>query len=225
MLFELDPEQPEFPHPSLADKDGLLAIGGDLSPQRLLNAYSQGIFPWYSAETPILWYAPHDRFILYPQKIKISKSMQRAFARNDFSFTTDQAFEKVIYNCSSVYRKDQNDTWIVPDMIKAYIDIHRLGFAHSIEVWQDKVLVGGLYGILIGKVFCGESMFSKASNASKAALIYLCQNYNLSLIDCQIPSSHLKNMGAETMTQKEYLSILAQQNYSHNGLQELFRYT
>lgn len=222
MLFELDPERPVFPPPALADEDGLLAVGGDLSSQRLLNAYSQGIFPWYSEETPILWYAPHERFILYPRKIKISKSMQKIFARNDFSFTSNQCFEQVIYNCSSAYRKDQTGTWIVPDMIKAYIELHQLGFAHSIEVWQKNTLVGGLYGILVGKVFCGESMFSKVSNASKAALIYLCQHYDLTLIDCQIHSYHLEKMGAEEMSQKEYLALLEQQDYKANGLSELF---
>ncbi|NGM60441.1 leucyl/phenylalanyl-tRNA--protein transferase [Sphingobacterium sp. SGG-5] len=221
MLFELDPERPVFPHPSLADEDGLLAVGGDLSAQRLLNAYSQGIFPWYSEETPILWYAPHERFVLYPQKIKISKSMQKAFARNDFAFTTNQLFEQVIYNCSSAYRKGQTGTWIVSDMIKAYIHMHQLGFAHSIEVWQNDTLVGGLYGILVGKVFCGESMFSKVPNASKAALIYLCQNYELALIDCQVHSRHLENMGAENMSQKDYLALLEQQDYKAHGLSEL----
>ncbi|NGF56334.1 leucyl/phenylalanyl-tRNA--protein transferase [Parapedobacter sp. SGR-10] len=223
MIFELDPKHVLFPHPSLAEEDGLLAIGGDLSTERLLNAYRQGIFPWYSKETPILWYAPHERFVLYPYKIKVSKSMRKSFARNDFTFTSDQAFEQVIAECSRVPRKDQDGTWIVPDMIEAYAELHRAGFAHSIEVWQKKVLVGGLYGVLIGKVYCGESMFSKISDASKAALIYLCQEYDIDLIDCQIHSAHLESMGAEMMTQQDYLNILAQQAYSPNGLQKLFR--
>jgi len=223
MIFELDPKHALFPHPSLAEEDGLLAIGGDLSTKRLLNAYRQGIFPWYSKDTPILWYAPHERFVLYPHKIKISKSMQKSFARNDFTLTSDQAFEQVIAECSRAPRKDQDGTWIVPDMIEAYAELHRAGFAHSIEVWQKNVLVGGLYGVLIGKVYCGESMFSKISDASKAALIYLCQEYDIDLIDCQVHSAHLEIMGAEMMTQQDYLNILAQQAYSLNGLQKLFR--
>ncbi|NGM89132.1 leucyl/phenylalanyl-tRNA--protein transferase, partial [Parapusillimonas sp. SGNA-6] len=158
-----------------------------------------------------------------PYKIKVSKSMRKSFARNDFTFTSDQAFEQVIAECSRVPRKDQDGTWIVPDMIEAYAELHRAGFAHSIEVWQKKVLVGGLYGVLIGKVYCGESMFSKISDASKAALIYLCQEYDIDLIDCQIHSAHLESMGAEMMTQQDYLNILAQQAYSPNGLQKLFR--
>jgi len=219
MIFRLDPQRPDFPHPSLAEEGGLLAVGGDLSPQRLLNAYAQGIFPWYSEHTPILWYAPHDRFVLYPQQVKVSKSMQKTLDRQEFTCTTDRAFEQVISNCSRIQRKDQDGTWIVSDMITAYNTLHQLGHAHSIEVWQDGNLVGGLYGILVGKIFCGESMFSKISNASKAALIYLCQNYSLDLIDCQIHSTHLESMGAEMMTQQDYLNILAQQAYRPNGLQ------
>ncbi len=223
MIFELDPELPSFPHPSFAEEDGLLAIGGDLSIQRLLNAYRQGIFPWYSEDTPIRWYAPHERFALYPKKIRISKSMQKIFTRNDFIFTANQAFEQVISECAGISRKGQHGTWIVSDMLKAYKHLHEAGFAHSIEVLQNNILIGGLYGVLIGKVFCGESMFSKVSNASKAALIYLCQNYNLNLIDCQIYSQHLESMGAEMIMQQEFLNILQQQAYTPNGLQKLLR--
>jgi len=225
MIFELDPKHALFPHPSLAEEDGLLAIGGDLSTERLLNAYRQGIFPWYSKETPILWYAPHERFVLYPYKIKVSKSMRKSFARNDFTFTSDQAFEQVIAECSRVPRKDQDGTWIVPDMIRAYSELHQAGFAHSIEVWQKNVLVGGLYGVLIGKVFCGESMFSRISNASKAALIHLCQDYDLELIDCQIHSEHLESMGAESMIQADFFHLLADQQMEADGLQKLLRWT
>lgn len=211
MIFQLDENELVFPHPSLADEDGLLAVGGDLRTERLLLAYENAIFPWYSEDTPILWYAPHDRFVLYPQRLKISKSMQQVLRSRKFRVSCDTAFDRVIQYCASVSRKDQDGTWIVDDMQQAYSKLHREGFAHSIEVWQGEELVGGLYGVQIGKVFCGESMFSLVSNASKVALIFLAQRFGLELIDCQIPSEHLERMGAETISQKEYLHILEQQ--------------
>lgn len=225
MLFNLSPDEIVFPHPRYADDDGLLAIGGDLSPERLLTAYQHGIFPWYSVDTPILWYAPHERFVLHPNKIKISKSMRKVIQQKLFDITFNQDFEHVITACSSVKREGQDDTWIVDDMIAAYTKLHRLGFAHSIEAWQDNQLVGGLYGVLVGRIFCGESMFSTVNNASKAAFIYLCQNFDLELIDCQIHSTHLESLGAETMTQQNFLDILARQEYWQHGLQELFRHS
>ncbi len=211
MIFQLDENELVFPHPSLADEDGLLAVGGDLRTERLLLAYENAIFPWYSEDTPILWYAPHDRFVLYPQRLKISKSMQQVLRSRKFRISCDTAFDRVIQYCASVLRKDQDGTWIVDDMQQAYSKLHREGFAHSIEVWQGEELVGGLYGVQVGKVFCGESMFSLVSNASKVALIFLAQRFGLELIDCQIPSEHLERMGAETISQKEYLHILEQQ--------------
>ncbi|MGJ1205190.1 leucyl/phenylalanyl-tRNA--protein transferase [Sphingobacterium lactis] len=211
MIFQLDENELVFPHPSLADEDGLLAVGGDLRTERLLLAYENAIFPWYSEDTPILWYAPHDRFVLYPQRLKISKSMQQVLRSRKFRVSCDRAFDRVIQYCASVSRKDQDGTWIVDDMQQAYSKLHREGFAHSIEVWQGEELVGGLYGVQVGKVFCGESMFSLVSNASKVALIFLAQRFGLELIDCQIPSEHLERMGAETISQKEYLHILEQQ--------------
>lgn len=211
MIFQLDENELVFPHPSLADEDGLLAVGGDLRTERLLLAYENAIFPWYSEDTPILWYAPHDRFVLYPQRLKISKSMQQVLRSRKFRVSCDTAFDRVIQYCASVSRKDQDGTWIVDDMQQAYSKLHREGFAHSIEVWQGEELVGGLYGVQVGKVFCGESMFSLVSNASKVALIFLAQRFGLELIDCQIPSEHLERMGAETISQKEYLHILEQQ--------------
>lgn len=211
MPYLLDENKLVFPHPSLADEDGLLAIGADLQLERLLLAYENGIFPWYNEENPILWFAPLERFVLVPNKIKLSKSMKQIMKSNKFKVTIDQDFKSVIENCASMPRKDQDGTWIIADMQEAYIRLHEAGYAHSIEVWQDQKLVGGLYGVQVGKIFCGESMFSKVSNASKIALIYLAQNFGLSLIDCQIPSDHLSSMGAETISQSEYLTILHNQ--------------
>lgn len=207
MIFRLD-ERLLFPEPVLAEEDGLLAVGGDLSPERLMLAYSNGIFPWYSDDTPILWYSPHERFVLYPDKLKISKSMRQTLRKGLFRVTMDTCFPGVIKACSQAPREGQDGTWITEDMINAYINLHRLGHAHSIEVWQDGNLVGGLYGVHVGPVFCGESMFSRVSNASKTALIWLCQNYNYQLIDCQVHTEHLESMGAEMVSRDEYLSVL-----------------
>ncbi|HMR20165.1 MAG TPA: leucyl/phenylalanyl-tRNA--protein transferase, partial [Sphingobacterium sp.] len=205
MLFELDSENTVFPHPRYADEDGLLAVGGNLTPERLLTGYRYGIFPWYSENSPILWYAPHERFVLHPHKVKVSKSMQKTIHQKLFTITRNRCFEDVIRACAAIPRKDQDGTWIVEDIIAAYSQLHQMGFAHSVEVWREDSLVGGLYGILVGKVFCGESMFSRVSNASKTALIYLCQNFDLTLIDCQIDSRHLESLGAEIMPQLDFL--------------------
>lgn len=223
MLFELNPENIVFPHPRYAEDDGFLAVGGDLSPERLLTAYQQGIFPWYSHDSPILWYAPHERFVLHPHKVIVSKSMQKVLREGLFNISYNQCFEQVITTCATINRNDQNGTWIVQDMISAYTLLHRMGHAHSIEVWQGNDLVGGLYGILVGQVFCGESMFSAVSNSSKAALIFLCQQFNLHLIDCQVHSTHLLSLGAETMVQHFFLDILATQKYRPHGFQELYK--
>lgn len=208
MVFELDSKRLEFPHPSYAEEDGLLAIGGDLSAERLLLAYSNGIFPWFSDETPILWYAPDPRFVIYPDKIKISKSMASLMRKNIFSITIDQHFGQVIQHCASIQRKGQHGTWITRDMMEAYTLLFEKGYAHSIEVWKESSLVGGLYGVLINGVFCGESMFSKEANASKAALIYLAQEIELKLIDCQFHTLHLASMGGEFLSLSNYLTIL-----------------
>lgn len=225
MVFQLDLTNYSFPDPNLADDDGLLAVGGDLAPERLLTAYYHGIFPWYSEDTPILWYAPHERFVLDPSEIKISKSMAKLIKTDVFNITFNKDFDAVIDNCSSIERLDQDGTWIVDDMKRAYKNLHKLGFAHSIEVWKKDVLVGGLYGILVGKVFCGESMFSKVSNASKTALIYLCHSFDLELIDCQIHSEHLESMGAKLIEAKDFYTKLGVQLYENDGLQKLFRNT
>jgi leucyl/phenylalanyl-tRNA---protein transferase len=210
MIFKLNDNDINFPNPELAEPDGLLAIGGDLSPARLIKAYQNGIFPWYSDDEPICWYAPPERCVLYPNKIIVSKSMQQVIDRRTFKITTNTAFEEVIANCANTKRQDQDGTWITNEMQDAYINLHKQGIANSVEVWQNKELVGGLYGIDLQHVFCGESMFNKVSNASKAALVWLCKNNNYSLIDCQVRTEHLISMGAEMMLHKKYIEILKQ---------------
>ena len=207
MIFRLTQEL-IFPNPALAEDDGLLAIEGDLSEERLILAYQNGIFPWFSDDTPILWYSPHQRFVLYHNKIKISKSMKQVLKSQKFKITYDYAFEKVIKACADAKRKGQDGTWITQEMQTAYINLHKKGYAHSVEVWEQDNLVGGLYGVAIGNVFCGESMFSKSNDASKCALIWLCQNRNFDLIDCQIHSEHLEKLGAEMMSREKFMSYL-----------------
>ncbi|MES2278558.1 MAG: leucyl/phenylalanyl-tRNA--protein transferase [Bacteroidota bacterium] len=207
MIFRLD-KRLLFPDPELAEDDGLLAVGGDLSPQRLLLAYQNGIFPWYSDDTPILWYSPHQRFVLYPQNLRISKSMRQVLRSGKFNITINTCFADVIKACSVAWREGQDGTWITDDMMAAYIQLHQLGHAHSVEVWQDGELVGGLYGVQTGRVFCGESMFSKVSNASKLALISLCQSGNYNLIDCQVHTGHLESLGAGMISREEYMGML-----------------
>jgi len=207
MIFRLD-RRIIFPNPSLAEEDGLLAVGGDLSTNRLLLAYQNGIFPWYNDDTPILWYSPHERFVLFPNELKVSKSMRQVLKSDRFTVTSDQNFADVIDACSSAGRKGQDGTWITDDMKQAYIRLHKEGHARSVEVWKDEKLVGGLYGVQVGEVFCGESMFSKVSNASKVALISLCNTDKYKLIDCQVYTEHLESMGARMISREEYLRIL-----------------
>lgn len=208
MVFSLPTDEIVFPNPALADEDGLLAIGGDLSAKRLILAYQNGIFPWFSEGDPICWYSPHERCVIYPTKIKISKSMKQVLKSNTFSITVNKAFEKVIAHCAKAPRKDQPGTWITEEMQAAYINLHQLGWAHSVEVWKEDNLVGGLYGVAVGKVFCGESMFSLVNNASKVALIHLCQQTNVEMIDCQLPNDHLLSMGAEMIDRGRYMKSL-----------------
>jgi leucyl/phenylalanyl-tRNA--protein transferase len=208
MIFQLSEDELWFPKPELADDDGLLAIGGDLSSERLVLAYQSGIFPWFSEENPILWYAPHKRFVLFPDQLKVSKSMNKLLKTEKFRITFDTAFPEVIRACANISREDQDGTWITSGMQSAYIDLFRLGIAHSVEVWENDQLVGGLYGIHLKSVFCGESMFSKVSNASKAALIWLCQNKTYKLIDCQVHTSHLESLGAGFISMNQYLDLL-----------------
>ncbi|MFA6245914.1 MAG: leucyl/phenylalanyl-tRNA--protein transferase [Mucilaginibacter sp.] len=207
MIFRLD-DRLLFPNPSLAEEDGLLAVGGDLSTERLLLAYQNGIFPWYSDDDPILWYSPHERFVLYPAELNVSKSMRQVLRSNKFTVTTDTCFSDVVAACSSAKREGQDGTWITDDMMAAYAKLHREGYAHSVEVWLDGKLVGGLYGVHAGDVFCGESMFSLVSNASKTALIWLCNTGKYKLIDCQVYTEHLESMGARMIPREDYLSIL-----------------
>ena len=206
-VYLLD-EQLWFPPVEEAIEDGLLAVGGDLGTERLVLAYHSGIFPWFSDDDPILWYAPHERCVIFPDKIKVSKSMKQRMRKNDFTVTMNQAFTDVITSCARINRKDQDGTWITGDMQSAYIHLHGIDVAQSVEVWQQDELVGGLYGIKVNEVFCGESMFSTISNASKIALVWLCKYGNYKLIDCQVPNDHLLSLGAEMISRKEYLEIL-----------------
>jgi len=206
MIFRLD-ERLLFPDPALAEPDGLLAVGGDLSVERLLLAYQHGIFPWYNDDTPILWYAPHERFVLFPQELRVSKTMRQVLRSGKFTLTVDKDFESVIDACSRAPRAGQDGTWITDDMKAAYVELHQQGHAHSIEVWQNGELSGGLYGVKAGKVFCGESMFSKVSNASKIALVHLC-GMGHALVDCQVYTDHLASMGARMISREEYMGIL-----------------
>ena len=201
----------EFPSVENANAEGLLAIGGDLSPERLLLAYKSGIFPWFNEDAPILWWSPNPRMVLYPKKINISKSMRKVMKSNQFSLTKNTCFERVIDNCARVKRIDQEGTWITAAMKQAYIELHKKGFAKSYEVWEKGELVGGLYGIDLGRVFCGESMFGTVSNASKFAFIKLAQELNkknYTLIDCQIYTKHLESLGAEEVPRNQFVSIL-----------------
>ncbi|APG65355.1 leucyl/phenylalanyl-tRNA--protein transferase [Tenacibaculum todarodis] len=208
-------EKLEFPPHKTATKDGVLALGGDLSIERLKLAYSNGIFPWYSEGEPIVWYTPPERMLLFPENLKVSKSMRKVIKKNDFIITENTAFEEVIFNCKTINRKDEFGTWITDDMQQAYINLHKNGFAKSIEVWHfdsaqyKQILVGGLYGVDLGNgVFCGESMFSKVSNVSKLAFIHLVNNCGYKFIDCQVYNHHLASLGALEVSRKEFLKYL-----------------
>jgi leucyl/phenylalanyl-tRNA--protein transferase len=207
MVFQLVNEI-IFPDPALADEDGLLAVGGDLSVERLMAAYRLGIFPWYSEHEPVLWFSPHERFVLVPGEIKITDSMRRLINSSKYEVRWNTAFEELIRACSTITRKGQNSSWIHQDMIDAYTRLHENGIAHSVEIWQGNELVGGLYGLAIGKVFCGESMFSKQANTSKLALISLCQSGKYELIDCQVHTSHLEKMGAKFISRAAFVTKL-----------------
>ncbi len=207
MIFQLT-EELIFPNPTLADEDGLLAIAGDLSLNRLVLAYQNGIFPWFTEDDPILWYSPPERFVLFPKEIKISKSMRQVLNSKKFKVTHNQNFKAVIQSCADSKREGQDGTWINSLILDAYLKLHKKGYAHSIEVWEGEELVGGLYGVLINRVFCGESMFSKKSNASKVALIWLCENANIKLIDCQVYTEHLESMGASLIPRFEFQHYL-----------------
>lgn len=196
-----------FPPPEAALEDGLLAIGGDLSTERLLLAYRNGIFPWFDDEVP-LWWCPDPRFVLYPAELKVSKSMKQLLKKETFRFTTNTAFEQVINHCRQTPRKGQDGTWITEEVRRAYTELHRMGYAHSAEAWQEGTLVGGLYGIRMGKAFFGESMFSHANNASKYAFIkyvHQLQSEGVRLIDCQVYTAHLESLGAKMIDRSLFL--------------------
>lgn len=198
-----------FPNVQEADEEGLLAIGGDLSVERLLLAYRSGIFPWFNSGDPILWWSPDPRFVLYPEKLKVSKSMKQVLKNSGFKVTVNQDFLSVIKACSLAKREGQSGTWITDSMVQGYLKLHELGYAKSVEVWQDDILVAGLYGLdLNNGIFCGESMFTKVSNASKVAFITFIQNTNYKLIDCQVYTSHLESLGAEEISREEFLFYL-----------------
>ena len=201
-----------FPPPDLAREDGLLAVGGDLSPERLILAYSHGIFPWYSDGEPILWWSPSPRLILIPQKFHCSRRLARQIRQGTYQTRFDTAFHDVITHCAGVRREHDNGTWIVQDMIEAYCRLHELGYAHSVECWQGDKLVGGLYGVALGGTFFGESMFSLAPNCSKIALAALCSkltDWDFDLIDCQMKTAHLLRLGAEEISGHEFYTRLA----------------
>ncbi len=200
-----------FPPPQLADADGLLAIGGDLSAERLLQAYRKGIFPWYEGEH-ILWWAPDPRFVLFPAELKVSKTVRSLLRKNAFVFTVNKAFVQVIHHCKKIQRPGQEGTWITDEVEKAYTRLHELGYAHSAEVWQNGKLAGGLYGIRLGKVFFGESMFSLVSNASRCAFACYVSRLleeNVQLIDCQVHTDYLESMGARMIPGAQFRELLA----------------
>lgn len=201
----------EFPSVNKANSDGLLAVGGDLSPERLLLAYQNGIFPWFNEDALILWWSPDPRMVLFPCKLKVSKSMRKVMSGNQFRLTKNSCFERVVEQCSLLKRKGQEGTWITPKMKEAYLSLHNKGFAKSYEVWENDNLVGGLYGIDLGHVFCGESMFSSASNASKFAFIHMVNELKgegYQLIDCQVYTEHLESLGAEEIARDDFIKIL-----------------
>ncbi|WP_298494291.1 leucyl/phenylalanyl-tRNA--protein transferase [uncultured Algibacter sp.] len=198
-----------FPNVNKASPEGLLAIGGDLSIERLLLAYKTGIFPWFETNEPILWWSPDPRFVLYPEKLKVSKSMKQVFRNKDYKVTVNKDFRAVITQCALVKRNGQDGTWVTDAMIEAYVKLHKLGYAKSIEVWNNNDLVAGFYGVdLNNGVFCGESMFTKESNASKVGFISFIQNTNYKLIDCQVYTNHLESLGAEEISRDTFLKFL-----------------
>ncbi|HQO77005.1 MAG TPA: leucyl/phenylalanyl-tRNA--protein transferase [Thermodesulfobacteriota bacterium] len=205
------PDELVFPPPEAAEPDGLLAIGGDLSIERVLLAYQCGIFPWYTEDSPILWWSPDPRLVLYPEDLVISRSLLKAIKKGTFTVTLDTAFEDVIRGCAEQKRRGQQGTWIVEDMITAYCRLHEQGFAHSVESWYQGALAGGLYGVALGRIFFGESMFYRVKNASKVAFVHLVQllrAWEFDLIDCQVYTSHLHHFGALEISRNEYLDRL-----------------
>lgn len=212
-IFWLSEQNIVFPDPELADPQGVLAIGGDLSPERLLQAYKMGIFPWFSPGDPILWWSPDPRFVLFPDELKVARSMRPYFNQRKFDITYDQQFETVMRKCALQYRPGQGGTWITKGMVKGYTRLHEMGYAHSVEVLKQGQLVGGLYGIALGKVFFGESMFAEVSNASKfgfISLVHRLKERGFRLIDCQQDTPHLASLGARSIPRRKFLDYLEQ---------------
>ncbi len=209
-IFQLS-DKASFPPPHFSEGDGLLAVGGDLSEERLLKAYYMGIFPWYSTPDPILWWSPDPRLVLFPSEFRVSRRLRRTIRSGIFRITMDTAFEQVIKSCAEIPRRHEKGTWITPEMVAAYCRLHTAGFAHSVEAWSEGRLVGGLYGVAIGRCFFGESMFSNQSNASKVAFVELVEYLHkkkFRLIDCQVTTAHLKKFGAREIPRVEFLSVL-----------------
>ena len=209
-MYQLSSEH-IFPSASTANSDGVVAIGGDLDPKRILKAYKQGIFPWFENDDYLVWWSPDPRMVLFPKKLKISKSTKKILKDDYFKVTFNQSFDEVVDCCAKVKRFGQNGTWITEGLKKAYNLLHKEGHAFSVEVWKDFELVGGLYGIDLGDIFCGESMFSKENNASKIGFIHLIKELSKNgykLIDCQVPSAHLKSLGAEEISREQFLNYL-----------------
>lgn len=209
-IFPLEKYSHTFPNPLYADDQGLLAFGGDLNPNRIMGAYAKGIFPWYNEGDPILWWSPNPRLILKLDELKVSKSLKKTISKNVFEIKFDTNFKQTMIECKKI-REDEEGTWIQDELIEAFCEIHESGFAHSFEAYYNGELVGGGYGINIGNIFCGESMFAKKTDASKVALYYLVQRLKekgFSFIDCQIPSNHLISLGAKTIPRDEFLQLV-----------------
>jgi len=208
-MYFLD-QKIRFPHVSKATAEGLLAIGGDLSTERLIHAYESGIFPWYELGGPILWWSPDPRFVLFPAELKISKSMRAVLKKKIFKVTVNKAFNEVVTHCAVIKRKEQEGTWITSEMQEAYLKLYEKGYAKSYEVWYENELAGGLYGVdLKNGIFCGESMFNRRSNASKVAFISLVQEGGYRLIDCQLHTKHLESLGARHITREAFIKYLS----------------
>ena len=217
MIYELDPDYLGFPNPEEAEPDGLVAIGGDLSPQRLVNAYCQGLFPWYSEGEPLMWWSLDPRMVLFPDEFRCSKTLRRLVRSGRFEVRIDTCFKDVMCHCAQVEREGQDGTWITPEMIEAYVQLHQLGLAHSFETFHDGRLVGGLYGVSVGQIFCGESMFHIETDASKVAMVRLvefCKQHNFRLIDAQQETAHLASLGARPIKRSDYLAILDSLDFS-----------
>ena len=200
-----------FPSPLEADQHGIVAFGGDLHPDRVFLAYQMGIFPWFENDNNLVWWSPDPRMVLFPKKLKISKSTKKIIRDNQFEITFNKSFTEVVKSCATVKRFGQTGTWITEGLMKAYEELHKRGQAYSVEVWENYELVGGLYGIDLGNIFCGESMFTKQNNASKLAFIFLVKELSKNdykMIDCQVPSAHLKSLGAEEITRNEFIDFL-----------------